>query len=67
MYKVTCEVISAESTPHRIPGVKGDGSSCPLYRVGDRITLVGNPLRVLREETDAVCLFALGSIIAASQ
>ncbi len=34
-----------------------------MYRVGDRMTVVGNPGRLVLDETDSVCLAAFSAIL----
>lgn len=63
MYKVVFTVVDVQE-PRSLDGepthVKGP---CKMYRRGDRITIVGNPSRMVLEETDSVCLSAFSAIL----
>ena len=63
MYKVVFTVVEVNepksidgSTPH----VSGP---CKMYKVGDKMTVTGNPGRLVLEETDSVCLAAFSAIL----
>lgn len=63
MYKVVYTVIdvgepkSVEGGPLHVSG------PCKMYKVGDKMTVVGNPGQLVLAETDAVCLAALSAIL----
>jgi uncharacterized repeat protein (TIGR04076 family) len=63
MYKVVFTVAkvspptSIEGKPCHVAG------PCPLYKVGDRITMLTKPTRLVMEETSQVCLYALGPML----
>jgi len=63
MFKVVFTVVdvkepsSLDSEPTHVKG------PCKIYRPGDRMTIVGNPGRLILEETDSVCLAAFSAIL----
>jgi uncharacterized repeat protein (TIGR04076 family) len=63
MYKVVYTVVEV-GEPRSIDGgpthVTGP---CKMYKVGDKMTVVGNPGQLVMHETDAVCLAALSAIL----
>lgn len=63
MYKVVFTVVKV-SEPSSIEGKPCHVSGpCRLYRVGDRVTMLTKPTRLVMEETDQVCLYALGPML----
>ncbi len=67
MYKVVCRVVKVNE-PNPIEGDETiPKSKCPLYEVGDRITFTTWPTRLIPEECDNVCIFALSAITPATQ
>jgi len=63
LYKVVftvVEVNEAESLDGEPPHVT---SPCKIYEVGNRITITGNPGRLVLGETDSVCLAAFSAIL----
>jgi uncharacterized repeat protein (TIGR04076 family) len=63
MYKVVFTVVRV-SPPASIEGKPCHVSGpCPLYKVGDRITMLTRPTRVVMEESDQICLYALGPML----
>jgi uncharacterized repeat protein (TIGR04076 family) len=63
MYKVVftvTEVGEPRSVDCGAPHVSGP---CKMYRVGDKITITGNPGRLVMDETDSVCLAAFSAIL----
>ena len=67
MYKVTCRVIHV-SEPKPFEGNElVPKTKCPIYKVGDRFTFTTWPTRLVMDECDNVCIFALNGITAATQ
>ena len=63
MYKVVVTVIKGNE-PESIDGEPTHVTGpCKVYEVGDRITITGNPGRMVLGETDSVCLAAFSSIL----
>ena len=63
MYKVVYTVVDV-AEPKSVDGEPTHVSGpCKMYRVGDRMTVVGNPGRLVLEETDSVCLAAFSAIL----
>lgn len=63
MYKVVFTVIDVEK-PKSINGSQTHVTEpCKMYKNGDRITVIGNPGRIVLEETDSVCLAAFSAIL----
>jgi len=67
MYKVTCRVVRV-SEPKAIEGKEAiPVTTCALFNVGDRMTFATFPTRLILEECDNVCIFALNAIAPAAQ
>jgi uncharacterized repeat protein (TIGR04076 family) len=63
MYKVVFTVVDVQE-PRSMDGKPTHVSGpCKMYRVGDRMTIVGNPGRLVLKETDSVCLAAFSAIL----
>ena len=63
MYKVVFTVVEVND-PVSLDGAPTHVSGpCKMYRVGDKMTVVGNPGRLVLEETDSVCLAAFSAIL----
>jgi len=63
MYKVVFEVVEVNE-PRSLDGEPTHVSGpCKIYGVGDRVTITGNPGRLVLEETDSVCLAAFSAIL----
>ena len=63
MYKVVFTVVEVNE-PCSIDGESIHVSGpCKMYKVGDKMTVTGNPSRLLLEETDSVCLAAFSAIL----
>ncbi|TRO48855.1 TIGR04076 family protein [Candidatus Bathyarchaeota archaeon] len=63
MYKAVFEVVEVNE-PRSLDGEPTHVSGpCKIYRVGDRVTVTGNPGRLVLEETDGVCLAAFSAIL----
>ena len=63
MYKVVFRVVEVNE-PKSLDGEPTHVSGpCKMYRVGDIMTVVGNPGRLVLEETDSVCLAAFSAIL----
>ncbi len=63
MYKVVFTVIEVKE-PESIDGESTHVTGpCKVYEVGDRITITGNPGRMVLGETDSVCLAAFSAIL----
>ena len=63
MYKVVFTVVDVQE-PRSLDGEPTHVTGpCKMYRVGDRMTIVGNPGRLVLEETDSVCLAAFSAIL----
>ncbi len=63
MYKVVFEVVEVNE-PKSLDGEPTHVSGpCKIYGVGDRVTVTGNPGRLVLEETDSVCLAAFSAIL----
>ena len=63
MYKVVFTVVEVNE-PESLDGEPTHVSSpCKIYEVGDRITIMGNPGRMVLGETDSVCLAAFSAIL----
>jgi uncharacterized repeat protein (TIGR04076 family) len=63
LYKVVFTVVDVnepESLDGEATHVTGP---CKVYEVGDRITITGNPGRMVLGETDSVCLAAFSAIL----
>jgi len=63
MYKVVFTVVEVGEPRSLDGGPTHVSGPCKMYRVGDRVTVVGNPGRLVLEETDAVCLAAFSAIL----
>ena len=63
MYKVVFTVIDVKK-PESIDGDSTHVSGPrKVYKVGDRVTVTGNPGRLVLGETDSVCLAAFSAIL----
>lgn len=63
MYKVVFTVIDVKE-PQSLDGKPTHVTGpCKMYKVGDKMTVTGNPGRLILEETDNVCLAAFSSIL----
>jgi len=63
MYKVVFTVVEVND-PESLDGEPTHVSGpCKMYRVEDKMTVVGNPGRLVLEETDSVCLAAFSAIL----
>ena len=63
MYKVVFTVVEVNE-PKSIDGKPTHVSGpCKMYKVGDKMTVTGNPGRLVLEETDSVCLAAFSAIL----
>jgi len=63
MYKVVYTVVEV-GEPRSIDGGPTHVSGpCKMYKVGDKMTVVGNPGQLVMKETDAVCLAAFSAIL----
>jgi uncharacterized repeat protein (TIGR04076 family) len=63
VYKVVFTVVNVKepsSIDDEAPHVSGP---CKVYKIGDRITITGNPGRLVLGETDSVCLAAFSAIL----
>jgi uncharacterized repeat protein (TIGR04076 family) len=63
MYKLVFSVIELnkpKSIDGNPPHVSGP---CKMYKVGDKMTVTGNPGRLVLDETDSVCLAAFSAIL----
>jgi uncharacterized repeat protein (TIGR04076 family) len=63
MYKVTFTVIKVGEPKSVDGGPTHVSGPCKMYKVGDKITITGNPGRLIMNETDSVCLAAFSSIL----
>jgi len=67
MYKVVCRAVKVNE-PKLIEGWETiPKSKCPLFKLGDKMTFTTWPTRLLLEECDNVCIFALSAIAPATQ
>jgi len=63
MYKVVFTVVEVNE-PKSIDGKPTHVSGpCKMYKIGDKMTVTGNPGRLVLEETDSVCLAAFSAIL----
>jgi uncharacterized repeat protein (TIGR04076 family) len=63
MYKVVFTVVEVNE-PKSLDGEPTHVSGpCKVYKVGDRVTVTGNPGRLVLGETDSVCLAAFSAIL----
>ncbi len=63
MYKVIFTVVEVNE-PESLDGKSTHVSGpCKVYEIGDRITITGNPGRMVLGETDSVCLVAFSAIL----
>jgi len=51
------EPVSLDGEPTHVSG------PCKVYKVGDKITVTGNPGRLVLGETDSVCLAAFSAVL----
>jgi uncharacterized repeat protein (TIGR04076 family) len=63
MYKLTFTVIDVGEPRSFDRGPTHVSGPCKMYRVGDKITITGNPGRLVMNETDSVCLAAFSSML----
>ena len=63
MYKLTFTVIDVGEPRSFDGGPTHVSGPCKMYRVGDKITITGNPGRLVMNETDSVCLAAFSSML----
>ena len=67
MYKVTCRVVKVNE-PKPIEGEETiPKSKCAVFKVGDKMTFTAWPTRLLMDQCDNVCIFALSAIAPAAQ
>lgn len=67
MYKVTCRVVKVNK-PQTIEGEETvPHTTCALFDVGDKMTFTTWPTRLIVDECDNVCIFALNAIAPAAQ
>lgn len=63
MFKVVFTVIDV-AKPKSVNGKPTHVTNpCKIYKAGDKITITSNPGRIILEETDSICLAALGAIL----
>jgi uncharacterized repeat protein (TIGR04076 family) len=63
LYKVVFTVVEVKE-PESLDGEPTHVTGpCKVYEVRDRITITGNPGRMLLGETDSVCLAAFSAIL----
>ena len=63
MYKVVFTVVEVNE-PESLDGEPAHvAGPCKVYEVGDKITVTGNPGRLVLRETDSVCLAAFSAIL----
>ena len=58
MYKVVYTVVDVGEPKSVDGGPTHVSGPCKMYKVGDKMTIVGNPGQLVMNETDAVCLAA---------
>ena len=67
MYKVICRAVKVNE-PKAIEGEETiPFTTCALFNVGDKMTFTTWPTRLVLEECDNVCIFALNAIAPAAQ
>jgi len=67
MYKVVCRVVKVNEPKPIEGGETIPKSKCPLFEEGYKMTFTTWPTRLILEECDNVCLFALSAIGPAAQ
>jgi uncharacterized repeat protein (TIGR04076 family) len=63
MYKVVYTVVDVGKTKSVDGGPTHVSGPCKMYKVGDKMTVVGNPGQLVMQETNAVCLAAFSAIL----
>lgn len=63
MFKVVYTVVDVGKPKSVDGGPTHVSGPCKMYKVGDKMTVVGNPGQLVMKETDAVCLAALSAIL----
>ena len=63
MYKVIFTVIEVNNPKSIDSGPTHVSGPCKMYKVGDKMTITGNPGRLVLDETDSVCLAAFSAIL----
>jgi uncharacterized repeat protein (TIGR04076 family) len=63
MYKIVLSVVEVNNPKSIDGGVPHVSGPCKMYKVGDKMTITGNPGRIVLDETDSVCLAAFSAIL----
>lgn len=63
MYKVVFTVVKVGEPTSINGGSTHVTGPCKMYKIGDKITITGNPGRLVLTETDSICLAAFSAII----